>query len=43
VPQNRLKSFEGVVPKGSDWRTLGCSDEELAWKQANEAKSTAAE
>jgi phthalate 4,5-dioxygenase oxygenase subunit len=30
VPQIHLKSFEGVVPKGTDWRTLGVSAEELA-------------
>lgn len=29
VPQIHLKSFEGVVPKGADWRTLGVSAEEV--------------
>ncbi|MEO6565658.1 MAG: MarR family transcriptional regulator, partial [Casimicrobiaceae bacterium] len=23
VPRSHLQSFEGVVPKGTDWRTLG--------------------
>ena len=23
VPRAQLRSFEGVVPKGTDWRTLG--------------------
>ena len=30
VPQVKLASFEGIVPKTTDWRTLGVSDEELA-------------
>lgn len=29
LPQATLQSFEGVVPKGSDWRTLGASAEEI--------------
>ncbi|MCC2099032.1 MAG: (2Fe-2S)-binding protein, partial [Hyphomicrobiales bacterium] len=29
VPQRFLRSFEGVVPKGTDWRKAGCSQEEL--------------
>ena len=23
VPRTHLRSFEGIVPKGTDWRTLG--------------------
>jgi phthalate 4,5-dioxygenase oxygenase subunit len=23
APRTQLRSFEGVVPKGTDWRTLG--------------------
>ena len=30
IPQNRLMSFEGVVPKTADWRVLGVTEEELA-------------
>jgi phthalate 4,5-dioxygenase oxygenase subunit len=30
VPRVKLASFEGVVPKSTDWRTLAVSDEELA-------------
>jgi len=38
VPQIHLKSFEGVVPKGSDWRTLGVSAEETAMSAASAAE-----
>jgi phthalate 4,5-dioxygenase oxygenase subunit len=27
IPHVRLASFEGVVPKTTDWRTLGVQDE----------------
>ncbi len=37
VPQSKLRSFEGVVPKGYDWRTLGASEEELALTVAVQA------
>jgi phthalate 4,5-dioxygenase oxygenase subunit len=30
IPQIRLASMEGIVPKSTDWRTLGVSPEELA-------------
>ncbi|MEP7344743.1 MAG: Rieske 2Fe-2S domain-containing protein [Gemmatimonadaceae bacterium] len=30
VPQAKLRSYQGVVPKSQDWRTLGMSDEESA-------------
>jgi hypothetical protein len=30
----RLRSFEGIVPKATNWRTLGVSDEELASLEA---------
>ena len=23
VPRTHLRAFEGIVPKGTDWRTLG--------------------
>ncbi len=32
IPHAKLHSFEGIVPKGSDWRTLGASPEELAFR-----------
>ena len=40
---NKLQSFEGIVAKGYDWRTLGCSAEELAWNAAQQAEASAAE
>ena len=43
VPHGKLHSFEGVVPNGYDWRTLGCSDEELAWNEAQQGRASAAE
>jgi phthalate 4,5-dioxygenase oxygenase subunit len=30
IPQVKLASFEGIVPKKTDWRSLGASDEERA-------------
>lgn len=30
MPLAKLSSFEGIVPKTSDWRTLGASPEEIA-------------
>jgi phthalate 4,5-dioxygenase len=30
VPKAKLRSFEGIVPKGTDWRTLGVASEEAA-------------
>ncbi len=43
VPHGKLHSFEGIVPKGSDWRTLGASPEELAFRASGDAKGVAAE
>ena len=43
VPHGKLQSFEGIVAKGYDWRTLGCSAEELAWNAAQQAEASAAE
>jgi phthalate 4,5-dioxygenase oxygenase subunit len=28
IPHARLTTFEGIIPKTTDWRTLGMSDEE---------------
>ena len=30
IPQAELRSFEGIVPKSTNWRTLGASEKELA-------------
>jgi phthalate 4,5-dioxygenase oxygenase subunit len=30
VPQAKLRSYEGIVPKSTDWRTLGVAPEEAA-------------
>ena len=30
VPHVKLRSFEGIVPKTTQWTTLGVADEELA-------------
>jgi len=27
MPHVKIASFEGVVPKGTDWRTLGVAEE----------------
>jgi len=37
IPHATLRSFQGVVPKTQDWRTLGVSPEELALAPVNEA------
>jgi phthalate 4,5-dioxygenase len=36
LPHAKIRSFEGVVPKTTDWRTLGVSAEELAAGEAEE-------
>ncbi|MGE3643032.1 MAG: Rieske 2Fe-2S domain-containing protein [Beijerinckiaceae bacterium] len=43
IPHHVLRSFEGVVPKGTDWRKAGCSEEELAIMAGSEPSATAAE
>ena len=37
IPHVHLRSFEGVVPKTEDWRTLGVSAEEIALSAAEAA------
>jgi phthalate 4,5-dioxygenase oxygenase subunit len=37
VPRAKLRSFEGIVAKGTDWRTLGVAPEELALSQPAKA------
>ena len=39
VPKLKLSSFEGIVPKSTDWRTLGVSEEE----RKSHAKSDSAD
>jgi phthalate 4,5-dioxygenase oxygenase subunit len=29
IPHAKISSFEGIVPKSADWRTLGVAEEEL--------------
>jgi phthalate 4,5-dioxygenase oxygenase subunit len=36
VAKARLRSFEGIVPKGTDWRTLGVAPEEPALRQQDQ-------
>jgi phthalate 4,5-dioxygenase oxygenase subunit len=38
VPHAKLRSFEGIVPKSVNWRTLGVSEEELAVDPHNEVQ-----
>jgi phthalate 4,5-dioxygenase len=38
IPHVKLKSFEGIVPKSTQWTTLGVADEELALRQAATAR-----
>ena len=39
IPHGKLQSFEGIVPKNSDWRILGASDEELAFRAGDAAQA----
>ena len=43
VPHNKLRSFEGVAPKTTDWRLVGLTDEELAARGLEPPTQTAAE
>jgi phthalate 4,5-dioxygenase oxygenase subunit len=43
IPHVHLCSFEGVVPKTEDWRTLGVSAEERAMAAGEAHAETAAE
>jgi phthalate 4,5-dioxygenase oxygenase subunit len=39
IPLPKIASFEGIVPKGTDWRTLGAGEEEAAlYTQSNAAE-----
>ena len=37
IPLARLASFEGIVPKTADWRTLGATEEEIAITRRQQA------
>jgi phthalate 4,5-dioxygenase oxygenase subunit len=37
VPHAKLKSFEGIVAKGTDWKTLNVAPEEQALSRVTEA------
>src|ERR1700676_5211892 len=36
IPHARIRSFEGVVPKSTDWRTLGVAPDELTLRDGHE-------
>ena len=40
LPQARLRSYQGVVPKSEDWRMLGASDEEIVTLKGMEEDET---
>jgi len=35
IPHARLRAFEGIVPKATDWRTLGVEDDTPAAERAS--------
>ena len=43
VPQNKLRSFEGVAPKTTDWRLVGLTEEELSARGLKPPTQSAAE
>ena len=42
IPPVKLASFEGIVAKSTDWRTLGVSEEELALREETSAPALTA-
>jgi phthalate 4,5-dioxygenase len=40
VPQAKLRSFQGIVPKSDNWRTFGASPEEVALRAGMEEDDT---
>jgi phthalate 4,5-dioxygenase oxygenase subunit len=40
IPQGKLRSYQGVVPKTENWRTLGASDEEVRVLEGMEEDET---
>lgn len=43
IPQAKLRSYQGIVPKNEDWRKLGASSEEVAVLDGMEQDETEAE
>jgi len=43
IPANKLRSFEGVAPKTTNWRVVGLTDEELTLRGLMPPASNAAE
>ena len=43
VPRAEIKAFEGMVPKGVNWRTLAVSDREIAAYRTPAARGQDAE
>ncbi|NDP43669.1 MAG: Rieske 2Fe-2S domain-containing protein [Aromatoleum sp.] len=43
VPHVKLRSFEGIVPKATNWTTLGVADEELASRRESADPQPAAD
>jgi len=43
IPQAKLRSYQGIVPKSEDWRKLGASNEEIAVLGAMEQDEAEAE
>jgi phthalate 4,5-dioxygenase oxygenase subunit len=42
IPNVKLASFEGMVPRGTDWRMIGVSDEERGLSDAPSASRSVA-
>jgi phthalate 4,5-dioxygenase oxygenase subunit len=40
IPQARLRSYQGIVPKTDNWRLLGASEEEVSYLQGMEENET---
>lgn len=40
LPQAKLRSYQGIVPKTADWRALGASEEEAAYLSGMEEDET---
>jgi phthalate 4,5-dioxygenase oxygenase subunit len=40
LPQAKLRSYQGIVAKTEDWRTLGASDEEKSYLEGMEEDET---
>ena len=40
LPQAKLRSYQGIVPKTENWRLLGAEAEEIAYLQGMEEDET---